>query len=96
MRVIASSPVVLIEPVMIEDDFCSGLARIEDVAGCARFVLYSEQTLYESGEQVVYIVKRKIVLPIHAIMPGIEMTTAYLARRAVSIAGDKLLRLVKG
>lgn len=95
MRVIATSPVALIEPVLIEDDFCSGLARIEDVAGCARFILYSQQTLFEAGEQVVYVVKRKIVLPIGAIMPGIEMTTAYLARRAISIAGDRLLRMVR-
>jgi hypothetical protein len=86
----------LIEPMPIEDEFCSGLARIEDVGGCARFVLYSEQTLFEAGERTVWVVRKKIVLPIQAIKPGVEMTLGYLARQAVTAAGDRLLRTVKG
>lgn len=96
MRIIAAEKIPLIEPTPVEDDFCSGLARIEDVGGCARFVLYSEQTLYEAGEQTIRAVRRKIVLPISAIGPGVDMALAYMARRVVTIAGGRLLRLVKG
>lgn len=84
----------LVEIVPIEDDFCMGLGRIEDLGGEARFVLYTRQTCYEGGNATLYVVKRKIVLPLAAIRPGVEMTLGYLARKAARAAGDKLLRLV--
>jgi hypothetical protein len=84
---------MLIEPVPIEDELCTGLALIEDLGFGARFVLFAEQTSYESGGAVVNVVKRKIVVPIEAIGPGIALVFAFLARRA-GAAGQRLLRLV--
>lgn len=89
-------PLPLIEPVPIEDEFCCGLARIEDVGESnARFVLYTTQALYECGEEPANVVKRKIILPLEAIKPGIDMTLSYLAKRAARAVGDRLLRLVR-
>lgn len=82
----------LIEPVPVEDDLCTGLAMIEDLGFCARFVLFHQQTCYETGRDVC-VVKRKIVLPIVAIQPGLEMAAGFLGRRAIAGAG-KLLRVV--
>jgi hypothetical protein len=70
----------LIEPVPIEDDLCTGLAIIEDIGVGARFVLYAEQTCYENNS-IIHVVKRKIILPVEAIGPGVEMTVAFLAKR---------------
>jgi hypothetical protein len=84
----------LIEPVPIEDDLCTGLALIEDVGFGGRFVLYARQTCYESASTVL-VVKRKIVLPLSAILPGIEMATRFIARRAAACAGERLMQLVR-
>jgi hypothetical protein len=90
MALVFAENFTLVEPVPIEDELCSGLARIEDVDGiAARFVLYNTQTLYEVGD-TAFVVKRKIVLPYKAIPPGVEMTVGFMARRA----GERLLRVV--
>jgi hypothetical protein len=73
----------LIEPVHVEDDYCTGIAFVEDLGGCARFVLYSQQFAYEANRAPLYVVRRKIVLPNEAIGPGIEMAAGYIARRTV-------------
>jgi hypothetical protein len=84
----------LIEPVPIDDDLCTGLAMIEDLGHAARFVLYARQTCYESGA-TVFVVKRKLVVPIEAIGPGVDMTLRFLARREPGATGRRLLRLVR-
>lgn len=84
----------LVEPIPIEDDLCTGLGLIEDLDCCARFVLFARQTMYETGE-VIYVVKRKIILPYEAIVPGIEMATTFLARRALTMAAGKVRALVR-
>jgi hypothetical protein len=90
MALVFAENIPLIEPVPVEDELCSGLARIEDVGGiAARFVLYHVQTLYEVGD-TAFVVKRKIILPYKAIPPGIEMTVGYMARRS----REQLLRPV--
>ncbi len=72
----------MMEPVPIEDELCSGLAWIEDVAGfAARFWLYHTQTLYEVGA-TAFVVKKKIILPYAAIPFGVRMTAEFMARRA--------------
>ena len=81
----------LTEPVPISDDLCAGLALIEDLGFGARFVLYANETCYEAGSPV-FVVKRKIVLPMAAIEPGLDMTLAWL--RTARIAGQGL-RLVR-
>jgi hypothetical protein len=90
MALVFAENIPLVEPVPIEDELCSGLARIEDVGGiAARFVLYHVQTLYEVGA-TAFVVKRKIILPYEAIPPSIEMTVGYMARRS----GERLVHLV--
>jgi hypothetical protein len=84
---------MLIEPVPIEDELCTGLALIEDLGFGARFVFFAEQTVYESGGAVVNVIKRKIVVPVDAIGPGLKIVFGFLARRA-GAAGHRLLRLV--
>lgn len=85
----------LIEPVPIIDHFCCGLARIEDLGGEARFVLYTDQVIYEAGNAPARVVNLKVVLPLSAIKEGVEMTLGFLARKAMRAAGDHILRLVK-
>lgn len=77
----------LIEPVPVFDEFYSGLERVEDAGCCARFVLYSDQTLYETGDPI-RVLRRKILLPYDAILPGIELTLGFLGRRIVASAGN--------
>lgn len=72
----------LIEPVHIHDESCSGLALIENLGNCARFVLFRHSTIYETG-QVVPIVCAKILLPYDAIMPGIEMAGRFVATHTI-------------
>jgi hypothetical protein len=84
----------LTEPVPIDDDLCTGLALVEDVGIGLRFVVYATQTCYEDGSSVS-VVKRKIVIPVEAVMPAIDLTLAALARRGVKTAGQRLLRRVK-
>jgi len=91
MALLVKENLSLIEPVPIEDELCSGLALIEDVAGvAARFVLYHAQTLYEVGT-TVFVVKKKIVMPYGAIPFGAEMTADFMARRE---ARGRVLRVI--
>lgn len=80
----------LIEPVLIDDDLCTALATIEDLQFGVRFVLVAEQTCFELNERVLS-VKRKIVLPRHAIRPALDMTTQFLGGHPTGG-----LRVVKG
>lgn len=79
----------LIEPVPIDDDLCTGLALVEDLGCAARFVLFAEQTSYETGDKI-FVVKRKIVLPVGTIQPALELTVAFLARRMVRVTGEAM------
>ena len=91
MALVTEESLPLVEPVPIDDELCSGLALIEDVAGvAARFVLYHTQTLYEVGA-TVFVVKKKIILPYAAIPFGVRMTAEFMARRA---ARGRMLQLV--
>jgi hypothetical protein len=91
MSLVNEESLPLVEPVPIEDELCSGLALIEDVAGiAARFVLYHTQTLYEVGT-TVFVVKKKIILPYAAIPFGVKMTAEFMARRG---GRGRMLQLV--
>jgi hypothetical protein len=70
----------LIEPVPIDDDLCTGLAMVEDADVGARFVFYARQTSYEAKRAQVLVVRRKIVLPIEAIMPALELAVRFTAQ----------------
>jgi len=85
--------VLLIEPVPIDDDLCAGLALIEDLGCCVRLVMYSQQTIYETGDHV-HVVKRKIVIPVDVIVPVLEMTIRYVAQHFGRALGSRLLWLV--
>jgi hypothetical protein len=91
MALVTEESLPLVEPVPIDDELCSGLALIEDVAGvAARFVLYHTQTLYEVGA-TVFVVKKKIVMPYTAIPYGVKMTAEFMSRRA---SRGRMLQLV--
>ena len=77
----------LIEPVFIHDESCTGLALIEDLGCCARFVLYRNTTIYET-KQIVPAVAAKILLPYDAIIPGIDMAMRFTASHAIESAGN--------
>jgi hypothetical protein len=83
----------IVEPVPVDDDLCFELALIEDLEFGARFVVVAQQTIYETGDQVMA-VKRKIVLPYSQIRPAVDMTIRFMARRAAKLAGGVFLRLV--
>jgi hypothetical protein len=96
MGMLEAHPVrTLIEPVPIMDTLCTGgLVLIEDLGFGARFVLASQQTVYEVGvEQNA--VAAKIVVPYERCWPGIHLSATFMARRQVT-ASARLLRLVKG
>lgn len=81
-------PPGLTEPVPVEDDLCSRLGFVEDVGGfAARFYLVAEQRVVETGETIIAI-KRKIILPYDAIMPGIEMTGRFYVRQTAQRIGN--------
>ena len=87
MALLVADNIALVEPVPIEDELCSGLARIEDVAGiAARFVLYHMQPIYEVGA-TAFVVKRKIVLPYQTIPPVVDMATDFMTRRMSTTGG---------
>jgi hypothetical protein len=67
----------LVEPVPIDDELCTGLALVEHVGLGARFVFYAAQTCYESRSQI-FVVKRKVVLPLTAMRPGLRTIAEFL------------------
>ena len=85
--------VPLTEPVPVEDTLCSALGLIEDLKWAARFVLYRESTVYETGDTVP-VVSAKIILPYAAIVPGLDMTGRFAAKKALTPARD-VIRLIR-
>lgn len=78
---------MLTEPVPISDDFVQGIAEIEQVGCCVRFVLYSDQRVWEAGSNSRVIV-RKIILPIDALPHAIKQATDFLALRTIEAVGN--------
>lgn len=74
---------MLVEPVPVIDDFVQGIACIERVGPCARFVLFSNQTMHEVGVPTRVIV-RKIIMPIEALPLAIQQASDFVAIRAFS------------
>jgi hypothetical protein len=72
----------LIEPVPIIDDFVQGIACIERVGPCARFVLFSDQTMVEAGNVKARVIVRKIIIPMDALPGAIAQATDFIALRA--------------
>lgn len=82
-----------IEPVPISDIFVQGIAAIEDLGECARFVLYAEQTIYEAGQARVPVVVAKIVIPNSAIKACIQQAAAFMFARATRATVGQVIRL---
>lgn len=76
-----SSNIALIEPTPIVTEFCSGVAHVEDMGACVCFVLYADQIFYEAGNVPVRVVQKRIVMPLDAVKPGVDMTLRFLAKR---------------
>jgi hypothetical protein len=72
----------LIEPVPIVDDFVQGIACIERVGPCARFVLFCDQTIVEAGNLRARVIVRKIIMPMESLPIAMGQTSDFLAARA--------------
>lgn len=74
----------LIEPVPITDDFVQGIAKIELLGTCARFILFSEQSLPEADGKVIKVVVRKIVIPVAEIPATICQANRFMTERVLA------------
>ena len=67
-------PPALVEPVPIQDVFVSGIAEIEIIGPCARFILYVDQHPIGDGDAGrERVVVAKVVMPVEAIPPAIRL-----------------------
>lgn len=86
----------LVEPMPIDDELVSGLARVDDVEGiAARFTIFTMRPCYEAGGILVPTVCRKLLFPYARISPALQMTTAFLAQRVVIETGHHFLHLIR-
>lgn len=68
--------IVLVEPAIVPDVFCSGLADAEDLGdGNFRFTLYAKQKSFQSAEGGFdYVIVARIIMPAVAALQGIDTT----------------------
>lgn len=85
---------MLVEPTVIEPEYVTGLAAIEDMGAAAQFVLYFQHFSYEA-DCPVWTVRKRIIMPWEGVMPGIEMAVGVAARRAARRARHGLMHLVR-
>lgn len=78
----------LIEPIPITDEFVQGVAKIEQIGPCARFVLFTDQTMWEAGNIRARVIVKKIIIPIDALPYSIKQATDFLAMRAMNAVGN--------
>jgi hypothetical protein len=84
--------IMLVEPAIISDIYCSGLADAEDLGdGNFRFTLYAKQKSHNdyAGEIELVIVAR-LIMPVPAVHQSIKMT---MQAMGVSCCGVERLRL---
>ncbi|TGR81833.1 hypothetical protein EN866_35160 [Mesorhizobium sp. M2D.F.Ca.ET.223.01.1.1] len=79
---------LLVEPAIVPDIFCTGLADAEDLGdGNFRFTLYARQKSLHDLGNVDYVVVARLVMPAKAVMESMKMTM-----KAMSISGwEKVL-----
>ena len=77
----------LVEPTPISDDFVQGIACIERVGSCARFVLFAEQTILEAGCPARVVV-RKIIIPMDALPAAVCHAAEFLGMRVINAVGN--------
>ena len=67
---------LLVEPAIISDIYCSGLAEVEDLGdGNYRFTLYSKQKSFQSVEGGSdYVIVARLIMPSLAVLHGVELT----------------------
>jgi hypothetical protein len=84
---------LLVEPAIVPDIFCTGLADAEDLGdGNFRFTLYARQkSLHDYAGSVDYIVVARLVMPSKAVMDSIQMT---MKAMGVQCCGGERLRRV--
>jgi hypothetical protein len=70
----------LIEPVPIDDDYVTAIARIEDCGAFVRIVFYLRATCYETDEPV-NVVKRKLLMSYEGIAATRAMVAEFMAGR---------------
>jgi 4-aminobutyrate aminotransferase-like enzyme len=75
-------PAGLIEPVPIEDVYCTGM-MIEDMGDLRRLVFYSEQPLYETGTRHP-VVKQKVLVQAAALKAMFQAIAKFEMRDAIA------------
>jgi hypothetical protein len=74
---------LLVEPAIVPDIFCSGLAEAEDLGdGNFRFTLYAKQKSFQSldGHSDLVIVAR-LIMPLSAVMQSIQITKKAIGQK---------------
>jgi hypothetical protein len=84
---------LLVEPAIVPDIFCTGLADAEDLGdGNFRFTLYARQkSLHDHAGHMDYIIVARLVLPAKAVMESIQMTMKAMGVQCCG--GEKLRKL---
>jgi len=76
----------LIEPYPVQDIFCSGMGKVEDIGGgCMRFYLYATQLNDDGVEE--YVVVAKLIAPSAAVPDAIKQLIAAATAKVVSLVG---------
>lgn len=83
---------LLVEPAIVPDTYCSGLAEAEDLGdGNFRFTLYARQKSHNDYAGAVELVTvARIIMPAGAVMESVQMTMKALG---VACCGGERLKL---
>lgn len=76
---------LLIEPAIVPDIFCSGLAEAEDLGdGNFRFTLYAKQKSFQSAESHFdYVIVARLIMPSLAVLQAIETTVKAMGMKVL-------------
>lgn len=77
--------IILVEPAIVPDIFCSGLAEVEDLGdGNYRFTLYARQKSFQSAESHFdYVIVARLIMPNLAVLQAVELTVKSMGMRVV-------------
>ncbi|PAP94015.1 hypothetical protein CIT31_16750 [Mesorhizobium wenxiniae] len=83
---------LLIEPAIVPDIFCTGLAEAEDLGdGNFRFTLYAKQrSFHDYAGTVDLVIVARLIMPAGAVMEAIQMT---MKAMGVACCGGERLKL---
>lgn len=74
----------LVEPVVVQDVFISGIASIEAIGPCARFTLFVDSTIAEANGAPCRNIVVKVILPMDALPGCIRQAIGFAAAQMLS------------